>query len=66
MTESETSQTVGHQNNAMSKTEEKIKRLWDRGIRDPRIIAKKLGHSGNALTAGIERVVESLKALNLK
>lgn len=44
----------------MSKLDDKIQRLWDRGICDPRVIAKKLGYSGNSLTAGIERVKEHL------
>jgi len=44
----------------MSKLDDKIQRLWDRGVCDPRVIAKKLGYSGNSLTAGIERVKEHL------
>lgn len=45
---------------------EKVRKLWERGVRDPRIIAKKIGYTGNAITAGITRVNEALKALNLK
>lgn len=44
----------------MNKKNAKIQKLWDRGVQDPRVIAKKLGFSGNALTAGIERVREYL------
>lgn len=39
---------------------ERIRKLWDRGIRDFRIIAKKLGYTGNSITAGIERVKQGL------
>jgi DNA-binding CsgD family transcriptional regulator len=45
---------------------ERIKKMWERGIRDPRIIAKKLGYSGNSVTAGIERVHEGLVALGIE
>lgn len=48
---------------SMNKRTEKIARLWDRGVTDPRVIALKLGYSGAALTAGIERVKEELVAL---
>lgn len=46
----------------MNHKNERIKKLWDRGVRDPRIIAKKIGYTGNSITAGIERVKEGLKA----
>lgn len=46
----------------MNKKNEKIKKLWDRGIKDPRIIAQKIGYTGNSVTTGIERVKEGLKA----
>ena len=45
----------------MNAKNERIKKLWERGVRDPRIIAKKIGYTGNAITAGIERVNEGLK-----
>lgn len=48
----------------MTKKEEKIKRLWGRDIKDPAIIAKKLGYSGNALTAAIKEIKEII--INLK
>ncbi len=49
----------------MNAKNERIKKLWERGIRDPKVIAKKLGYSGNAITAGIERVKEGLKSLGI-
>lgn len=50
---------------AFNAKNERIKKLWDRGVRDPRIIAKKIGYSGAALTAGIERVNEALILLGI-
>ena len=49
----------------MNKRELKIKRLWERGLTDPRVIAQKLGYSGNALTAGVEKVNEALKNMGI-
>lgn len=49
----------------MNKKEQKIRKLWDRGITDPRVIAQKLGYSGNALTAGTEKVNEALKNMGI-
>ena len=49
-----------------NKKDERIRKLWERGITDPRAIAKKLGYSGGAVTAGIERVHEGLKRLGIK
>lgn len=49
----------------MTKKEEKIKRLWDRDIKDPSILAKKLGYTGNALTSGIKEVREIIIKLKL-
>lgn len=50
----------------MNKKDERVRKLWVRGIRDPRIIAMKLGYHGAALTAGIERVHEALKRIHSK
>lgn len=50
---------------AMNKKNEKVRKLWERGITDPRIIAQKLGYNGNAMTAGIERVNQALKTLGI-
>ena len=47
----------------MNHKNERIKKLWERGVRDPAIIARKIGYTGNAITAGIERVKQALKAL---
>lgn len=44
----------------MNKKNARIKKLWERGVRDPHIIAKKIGYTGNAVTAGIERVRDAL------
>jgi hypothetical protein len=49
----------------MNAKNERIKKMWDKGIKDFRMIAKKLGYTGNALTAGIERVREGLKVLGM-
>lgn len=49
----------------MNKKDEKIKKLFDRGVTDPKLIARKLGYSGGATTAGIERVREGFKRLAL-
>lgn len=47
---------------AQNKKNLKIKKLWDRGVTDLSIIARKIGYTGNAITAGVERVKEGLKA----
>lgn len=46
-----------------SRKDRKILQCWKRGIEDPKIIAKKIGYSGDALTSGIERVKEGLDNL---
>lgn len=48
-----------------NKKDDKIKKLWDRGVQDITILARKLGYTGNATTAGIGRVKEALMRLNL-
>lgn len=40
----------------MNKRKEKIRKLGERGIYDPKVIAQKLGYKGNALTHGISEV----------
>ena len=47
----------------LSKKDLKIARLIDRGVFDPKVIAKKLGYSGNSLTADIQRVQEGIARL---
>ena len=37
----------------------RIQKLWDKGIRDPQVIAKKLG------LLNVDRVIEGLKFLKL-
>lgn len=49
----------------MNHKDERIRKLWQRGILDPKVIARKLGYSGNALTAGIERVRQAVARLQL-
>lgn len=49
----------------MSKKDEKIKRLFDKGMTDPRLIARKLGYEGGAMVAGIARVREDMQRLGL-
>lgn len=48
-----------------NKKDEKIRKLWERGIRDQKVIAQKLGFNGSALTAGVQRVEEGLKRLGI-
>jgi len=49
----------------MNKKDERVRKLWERGVTDPRVIARKLGYEGNAMTAGIERVNDAIKRLQL-
>lgn len=49
----------------LNKKEEKIRRLWEKGIRDYTILAKRLGYSGNSLTVGVEKVREIISRLKL-
>lgn len=39
---------------------DRVLKLWKRGIRDLKVIARKLGYDGAALTSGIEKVKEVL------
>lgn len=50
----------------MNKKNERVRKMWDRGIRDLSFIAKRLGYTGGANTAGVERVKEALQALGIK
>lgn len=47
----------------MNKRQEKIRRLWERGIRDPRVIAQKLGVKGARMTSEIGRINEVIRIL---
>lgn len=49
----------------MNRKNERIRKLWDRGVTDLATIARKLGYSGAAITAGIERVKEGLTACGI-
>ena len=48
-----------------NKKDQRIEKMWKRGITDPKVIARKLGYTGEAITNGIERVLEGLKRLGL-
>lgn len=50
----------------MNHKDERIRKLYNRGITDPKVIARKIGYSGNSLTAGIERVHEAFGRLGIK
>lgn len=50
----------------MNKKEGKVARLWERGIRDPRVIAQKLGYTGSAMTVGVEWVRCVIHSLGLR
>lgn len=49
----------------MSKKEDKIVRLYKEGL-DIRLIARRLGYEGSAITAGIQKVKEVLQAHGIK
>lgn len=49
----------------MNHKDERIKKLWQSGLKDPFSIAKKLGYDDNNIEAGIERVREALVRLGL-
>lgn len=49
----------------MNKKEAKVLRLWGEGM-DCKVIARRLGYEGNALTHGIEKVREILLANGIK
>ena len=49
----------------MNAKNERIERLWKKGIRDPRVIARKLGFSGSSMDKGIERVKEGLRSAGI-
>lgn len=46
--------------------DERIKKLWDKGVRDLTRLARKIGYTGEATRSGIERVQDAIKRLNLK
>lgn len=50
----------------MNHKDERIRKLYERGVTDPKVIARKLGYTGNAITAGIERVHEAFQRLNIR
>lgn len=43
----------------------KIQELWARGVRDRKVISKKLGYKGGSMTAGLQRVDEAITRLGL-
>lgn len=49
---------------ALNKKDERVRKLWERGIRDKSLLARKLGFTGEATRAGIERVNQAI--INLK
>ena len=49
-----------------NKKDQRVEKLWRRGVTDLTVLARKLGYSGNATTAGIERVKEALTRLGIK
>lgn len=50
----------------INKKDERVRKLWEKGIRDKKTLARKLGYSGNAMIVGIERVEEAIKRMKLK
>ena len=49
----------------MNKKDERIKKLYLRGVTDLKVLARKLGYNGANLVSGIERVKEGLKRSRL-
>lgn len=47
----------------MNKKDERVRKLMARGITDPRMLAHKLGYTGSATVAGIERVKEAIERI---
>lgn len=47
----------------MNKKDERIRKMIDRGVTDSKVIARKLGYTGSALSSGIERVEEAKKRI---
>ena len=43
----------------------RIQAMWERGVRDRKVIAKKLGYKGGSMTAGLQRVDEAITRLQL-
>lgn len=50
----------------INKKDERVRKLWARGIHDKSLIARKLGFTGEATRTGIERVNDAIKRLNLR
>lgn len=49
----------------INKKDERVQKLYDRGMRSPRAIAAKLGYTENLETDGIDRVLEAFGRLGL-
>jgi hypothetical protein len=49
----------------MNHKDERIRKLHNRGVTDPQIIAQKIGYSGKSLEAGIQRVIEAFERLGI-
>ena len=49
----------------MNKKNEKIKKLYNKGF-DEKQIARRLGYSGGAMTAGVERVREGMRVMGIE
>lgn len=45
--------------------EDKVKKLYSKGVTEPKLIAKKLGFTGGSLTAGIAFVNDTFRKLGL-
>ncbi len=45
--------------------DQRVKNLWEKGMRDLSAIARKLGYDGSARQKGIERVREALGRLGI-
>jgi hypothetical protein len=46
--------------------DERVRKLWNRGIKDKSLLARKLGYTGEQTRVGIERVNDAITRLKLK
>lgn len=49
-----------------TKTQQKVKRLLDRGVTNPETIARKMGYKGGALTSGIAKMKQVIADVEAK
>ena len=50
---------------AQNKKDERVRKLWERGVYDRHVLARKLGYTGGAHEKGLERVQEAIERMGL-